>query len=59
MHLTHIRKNGHRRDKQIYICVLCERQFTKSHSKRSYSDKIKKQCLTMYFINRYHCCCLH
>ncbi|WP_416212825.1 transposase-like zinc-binding domain-containing protein [Nostoc sp. LEGE 12450] len=27
MHLTHIRKNGHRREKQIYICVLCERKF--------------------------------
>ena len=45
---THIRKNGHRRGKQNYICVSCDRQFIKSHSKRGYSDEIKKQCLTMY-----------
>ncbi|WP_448272719.1 IS1 family transposase [Nostoc sp. DSM 114160] len=45
---THIRKNGHRRGKQNYICVRCDRQFVESYSKRGYSDEIKRQCLTMY-----------
>ena len=45
---THIRKNGHRRGKQNYICAVCDRQFIESYSKRGYSDEIKKQCLTMY-----------
>ena len=45
---TQIRKNGHRRGKQNYICVNCARQFIESYSKRGYSDEIRKQCLTMY-----------
>ena len=28
----HIRKNGHRRGKQNYICVHCERQFIESYT---------------------------
>ncbi len=51
---NHIRKNGHRRRKQNYICVNCDvrsapqrfRQFIKSYSKRGYNDEIKEQCLT-------------
>ncbi len=45
---THIRKNGHRRGKQNYICVKCDRQFIESYTKRGYSPEIKQQCLTMY-----------
>jgi transposase-like protein len=45
---NHIRKNGHRRGKQNYICVDCEHQFIESYSKRGYNDEIKQQCLTMY-----------
>ena len=43
-----IRKNGHRRGKQNYICTACSRQFIESYSKRGYNDEIKQQCLTMY-----------
>ncbi len=43
-----IRKNGHRRGKQNYICVDCDRQFIESYSKRGYDDEIKHRCLTMY-----------
>jgi transposase-like protein len=39
---NHIRKNGHRRGKQNYICVDCERQFIESYSKRGYNDEIKR-----------------
>jgi len=45
---THIRKNGHKRGKQNYICVKCTRQFLESYSPQGYSEQIKKQCLTMY-----------
>lgn len=44
----HIRKNGHRRGKQNYICCSCDRQFLESYTKRGYSNEIKQQCLTMY-----------
>ena len=44
----HIRKNGHRRGKQNYICTACARQFIESYSKRGYNEEIKRQCLTMY-----------
>ena len=44
----HIRKNGHRRGKQNYICVNCERQFIESYTSRGYSDWIKRLCLRMY-----------
>jgi transposase-like protein len=45
---TRIRKNGHRRGKQNYICVKCDRQFIESYTKRGYSPEIKQQCWTMY-----------
>ena len=46
---THIRKNGHRGDKQNNRCVDCGRQFIeqpKSH--RGYSDDVRNLCLKMY-----------
>src|SRR4028119_1451497 len=46
---THIRKNGHKRGKQNYICVDCLRQFVsnpKPH--RGYSHDTKRLCLKMY-----------
>ncbi len=45
---THVRKNGHRRGKQNYICRDCGRQFVESYSPKGYSDEIKKRCLSMY-----------
>ena len=44
----HIRKNGHRRGQQNYICVNCGRQFIEQYKQRGYSDDIKKLCLKMY-----------
>ena len=43
-----IRKNGHRRGKQNYICTACARQFIESYSKRGYNNQMKQRCLTMY-----------
>lgn len=46
---THIRKNGHKRGQQNYICADCLRQFVsdpKPH--RGYSDDTKRLCLKMY-----------
>ena len=45
---THIRKNGHRRDKQNHICSQCGRQFVEYYTERGYSDWIKRLCLRMY-----------
>lgn len=45
---THLRKNGHRRGKQNYICRDCGRQFVESYSPKGYSDEIKERCLSMY-----------
>ncbi|WP_442947474.1 hypothetical protein [Nostoc sp.] len=44
-----MRKNGHCRGKQNYICTSCDvrsapqcfRQFIESYSKRGYNDEIK------------------
>ena len=44
----HIRKNGHRRGKQNYICVLCSRQFIEPSHPGVYSDDVKRLCLRMY-----------
>ena len=44
----HIRKNGHRRGKQNYICVKCERQFIEAYTPRGYSSWIKRLCLRIY-----------
>ena len=45
---THIRKNGHRQQKQNYICVTCGRQFLEEYGHRGYSDEVKRLCLKMY-----------
>ena len=37
----HIRKNGHRRGKQNYICVNCKHQFIETYTPRGYSSGIK------------------
>ena len=44
----HIRKNGHRGDKQNYICVKCGRQFIEVYNKPGYSLDTKALCLKMY-----------
>jgi transposase-like protein len=43
-----IRKNGHRSDKQNYLCKICGRQFVESYSQRGYSDDAKQICLKMH-----------
>jgi transposase-like protein len=43
----HINKNGHRGQKQNYICVNCGRQFIDSYETKSYSDDVKRTCLKM------------
>ena len=45
---THISKNGHRGEKQNYICNHCHRQFVESHEPRGYSNDVKRLCLRMY-----------
>jgi len=45
---NHIHKNGHRGDKQNYICVNCGRQFIDSYETKGYSDDVKRICLKMY-----------
>jgi len=44
----HIRKNGHRKQKQNYICVNCGRQFLDQYDSQGYSDDVKQLCLKMY-----------
>ncbi len=44
----HIRKNGHRSQKQNYICVQCGRQFVDLYDPPGYSQDIKALCLKMY-----------
>jgi len=44
----HINKNGHRGQKQNYICVNCGRQFNHSYETKGYSDNVKRSCLKMY-----------
>jgi transposase-like protein len=46
---THIRKNGHKRGQQNYICADCLRQFVfDPKPDRGYSDDTKRLCLKMY-----------
>jgi transposase-like protein len=44
----HINKNGHRGQKQNYICVNCGRQLNHSYETKGYSDNVKRSCLKMY-----------
>ncbi len=46
---THIRKNGHRKEKQNHICVDCRRQFINNYQPyQGYSDEMRRECLKMY-----------
>ncbi len=46
---THINKNGHKKGKQKYICVDCQRQFLDCYQTyRGYCDEFKRECLMMY-----------
>jgi insertion element IS1 protein InsB len=63
----HINKNGHRGQKQNYICVNCGRQFNHSYETKGYSDNVKRSCLKMYVngmgfrgieSNKWENCCL-
>jgi len=44
----HINKNGHRGQKQNYICVNCGRQFIDEYEPKGYSEEVKRLCLKMY-----------
>jgi insertion element IS1 protein InsB len=44
----HINKNGHRSQKQNYICFNCGRQFIDDYETKGYSEEVKKSCLKMY-----------
>ncbi len=43
-----VAKNGHRHDKQRYICKDCGKQFAEKYSIRGYPPKIKQQCLELH-----------
>jgi len=43
-----VRKNGHRRDKQNYLCKHCGRQFVEFYAQRGYSNDVKQVCLRMH-----------
>ena len=46
---THVNKNARKRGKQNYICVDCQRRFLDHYQiPRGYSDKFKRECLTLY-----------
>jgi AcrR family transcriptional regulator/transposase-like protein len=43
-----VAKNGHRHDKQRYICKDCGKQFAEEYSIRGYPPQIKQQCLALH-----------
>jgi AcrR family transcriptional regulator/transposase-like protein len=43
-----VAKNGHRHDKQRYICKDCGKQFAQEYSIRGYPPQIKQQCLELH-----------
>ncbi|MGB3642585.1 MAG: sigma factor-like helix-turn-helix DNA-binding protein, partial [Rivularia sp. (in: cyanobacteria)] len=45
---THISKNGHRREKQNYLCHKCDRQFVDSYSPKGYSSEVRERCLNLH-----------
>lgn len=47
-HSESISKNGHRHNKQRYICKECGKQFLESYSPKGYSQEVKQQCLDLY-----------
>jgi AcrR family transcriptional regulator/transposase-like protein len=43
-----VAKNGHRHNKQRYLCKDCGKQFAQEYSIRGYPPQIKQQCLTLH-----------
>jgi AcrR family transcriptional regulator/transposase-like protein len=43
-----VAKNGHRYDKQRYICKDCGKQFAEEYSIRGYPPQVKQQCLALH-----------
>ena len=43
-----VARNGHRHNKQRYICKACGRQFAEEYSLRGYPPQIKQQCLDLH-----------
>jgi AcrR family transcriptional regulator/transposase-like protein len=43
-----VAKNGHRHDKQRYICKDCGKQFAAEYSIRGYPPQVKQQCLALH-----------
>ena len=43
-----VAKNGHRHDKQRYICKDCGKQFAEEYSIRGYPPQVKQQCLALH-----------
>jgi AcrR family transcriptional regulator/transposase-like protein len=43
-----IAKNGHRHDKQRYICRACGKQFAGEYSVRGYPPETKQECLALH-----------
>jgi AcrR family transcriptional regulator/transposase-like protein len=43
-----VAKNGHRHDKQRYICKDCGKQFAEEYSIRGYPPQVKQQCLELH-----------
>jgi transposase-like protein/AcrR family transcriptional regulator len=43
-----VAKNGHRHNKQRYICRDCGKQFADEYSLRGYPPKVKQQCLLLH-----------
>jgi AcrR family transcriptional regulator/transposase-like protein len=43
-----VAKNGHRHDKQRYICKDCGKQFAEEYSIRGYPPQVKQQCLVLH-----------
>ena len=43
-----ISKNGHRHNKQRYICKECGKQFLQTYSPKGYPEEVKQRCLDLY-----------
>ncbi len=43
-----VAKNGHRHEKQRYICKACGKQFAQAYSWRGYPPQTKQQCLDLH-----------
>jgi transposase-like protein len=43
-----VAKNGHRHNKQRYICRYCGKQFADEYSLRGYPPEVKQQCLLLH-----------